>query len=377
MFPKELATLYDTICDAHDTYETDITIDELYDLHVEFNPTLTKPARDNLRIHLDNVAEEEDCNPEIAKDIAISMWRRDRARIIAEEALDIFSGDEIDFTKLQGLVDEAIKGNPIELGKTYIEVTEGLDELVDDDAQTYEFKFTLPAITDIIPGMGRGNFGVILARPEVGKTTFATFLAAEYIRQGFKVAYFMNEEPARKTKLRIIQAYLGLTKDEIRDTMEDSKAKFSGSSSLLKMFDCVGMDIEELKQYCAIHEPDVVIIDQMDKLRVKGDFGRGDERLKQLYVEGRETAKRHRCLVWAVSQASADADNQVKVDYTMLDSSKTGKPGEADLIVGIGKSKGQGDEGRFRGMYFSKNKINGVHDLITVQIDPERGRYIS
>ena len=225
--------------------------------------------------------------------------------------------------------------------------------------------------------MGRGNLGIIMARPEVGKTTFATHLAAEYLRQGFKVAYFMNEEPARKTKLRIMQAFLGLTKEEMSATVGECKKKFNGAGELLKVYDAVGIEIDELNSYCAVHGADVVIIDQLDKMRVKGDFGRGDERLKQLYVETRELAKRNNCLAWGVSQASAEAEGKDRVDYHMLDNSKTGKPGEADVIIGIGKGFASGDDDPYRGVFFSKNKVNGIHGFVTLKIEPEKGRDVN
>ena len=44
------------------------------------------------------------------------------------------------------------------------------------------------------------------------------------------------------------------------------------------------------------------------KIKVKGNFNRSDERLKELYYMAREIAKRNNCLVWAVSQAGADAE---------------------------------------------------------------------
>ena len=113
---------------------------------------------------------------------------------------------------------------------------------------------------------------------------------------------------------------------------------------------------------------DVIFIDQLDKIRIDGEFSRGDERLKELYCRSRELAKRHNVAVWAVSQASYDAHGRESIDYSMLDGSKTGKAGEADIIVGIGVAEHE----EFRTIKFSKNKINGWHGSLVLRRDGDR-----
>ena len=112
----------------------------------------------------------------------------------------------------------------------------------------------------------------------------------------------------------------------------------------------------------------------MDKVKVEGTYTRGDERLKEIYAMGRELAKRNNCLVWALSQASLEAHDREVIDYSMLDSSRTGKAGEADLIKGIGKQIGM-DTTNTRFLAISKNKINGWHGNVPVQINIATGRY--
>ena len=141
----------------------------------------------------------------------------------------------------------------------------------------------------------------------------------------------------------------------------------------LVVFDSVGTSIEELDSYCGLNKPSVIIVDQLDKMKISGQFGRGDERLKALYCYAREVAKRNDCLVWAVSQAGYDAEGSQIIDYSMLDGSKTGKAAEADIILGIGKNVDDDDTTRF--INVSKNKINGFHGFVTVDINKDVGRY--
>ena len=110
-------------------------------------------------------------------------------------------------------------------------------------------------------------------------------------------------------------------------------------------------------------------------MKVDGKFNRGDEKLKEIYLQAREIAKRNKCLVWGVSQASAEADNMREVEYRFLDNSKTGKAGEADLIIGIGKRNDDAGRNGLRHLCISKNKQNGFHGTIDVMIDIEKGVY--
>ena len=95
--------------------------------------------------------------------------------------------------------------------------------------------------------------------------------------------------------------------------------------------------------------------------------------LKEIYVNGREIAKRNDLLFWAVSQASNDAHDRQFIDYSMMDNSKTGKAGEADIIIGIGKTGSSEVENTVRHICISKNKINGYHGMINAQIDIATG----
>jgi len=144
---------------------------------------------------------------------------------------------------------------------------------------------------------------------------------------------------------------------------------------LLTVMDSVGTSMEEANEYAKLNKPDIMFMDQLDKFRVSGEFNRGDERLKETYVLAREIAKRNNLLVWAVSQASNDAHDRQFIDYSMMDNSKTGKAGEADIIIGIGKTGASDVENIVRHVCVSKNKLNGWHGTINTQIDIQRGVY--
>ena len=133
--------------------------------------------------------------------------------------------------------------------------------------------------------------------------------------------------------------------------------------------------MDEVNEYAQLNKPDVMFCDQLDKFKVRGEFGRGDERLKEIYISAREIAKRNNLLLWAVSQASYEAHDRPFIDYAMLDNSKTGKAAEADLIIGIGNRTSNDPTNNMRVLNVSKNKITGWHGDPAVTIDKYISRY--
>ena len=259
---------------------------------------------------------------------------------------------------------------------TYRIVDTDFETLLEDNTGDPDFPFEFELIREHVPGLDRGNLGIIFARPEVGKTTFCSFLAASYIRQGFKVVYWANEEPAEKIMLRIIQSFFSKTKDEMNAEKSDLMRRYVMEiKPYLTIIDAIGTSVEEANEYAKLNKPDIMFMDQLDKFRIAGEYNRGDERLKETYVLAREIAKRNLCLVWAVSQASYEAHDRQFIDYAMLDNSRTGKAGEADIIMGIGKTGASDVTNNVRHLCISKNKINGYHDMININIDVQRGVY--
>ena len=91
-------------------------------------------------------------------------------------------------------------------------------------------------------------------------------------------------------------------------------------------------------------------------------------------MQSREICKKANCLVWAVSQASYNGENRQLITYAMLDNSRTGKAGEADFIIGIGKPSEVDTDGT-RILNISKNKVNGWHGYVTCRMDYMIGRF--
>lgn len=375
MFEREMRDIFDTLSYSHTKYGKDLTIPELAALFNDRNPAMPESSRRGVLEVIDILEPGNPDNNELHLDIVNNFWLRDRARQIGEKAIEIFTGESEEFGELRRLI-EVVEDGRISDKTTYSKVELDLDELLDEEAGEVDFPFNFSHISEEVSGLNRGNLGILFARPEVGKTTFCCFLAASYIKQGFKVTYWANEEPAPKIKLRIIQSYFAMTKEEMKRDRSTLLQRYRDEiEPLLTIMDSVGTSVEEVDEYAKLNSPDIMFCDQLDKFRISGEYNRGDERLKETYVVAREIAKRNKLLLWAVSQASYEAHDRQWIDYSMLDNSRTGKAGEADIIIGVGKTGSSEVENTVRHICISKNKINGWHGMINTQIDIAKGVY--
>ena len=374
MFSGQTKELFKTILFAQTNYEKDLTKDELFALHVDRHPAMPATTKKDVMSIVHSLPPDAN-NHDLQMDVVKNFWMRDRARLIGEKAISIFTGQDVDFGELQRIMDTVEDGR-MENKTTYTECDLDLEELLDDVAGEPDFPFDWNIIGDVLQGMWRGNLGIIFARPEVGKTTFCAYLCSKYVKQKKTIIYWANEEPAKLVKLRMIQSYFAITKEEMNSNRRKYIALYREHiKPYLRIMDAVGTSIEEINDFAQLNKPDIMFCDQLDKFKVRGEFGRGDERLKEIYVLAREVAKRNNLLMWAISQASYDAHDRAFIDYAMLDNSKTGKAGEADVIIGLGKTGSSEVENNVRHICISKNKINGWHGMLNCNIDVEHGVY--
>ena len=369
-------SLYDTIQKAHDKYDNDINIDELYSLHTTiYNPAITRAAKEQLSELIEDIKETQEPSKEIADDIVKILSERDVAQRIAVEATEIFNGKPADFNAITSMIEKYKTGLPSEKLDA---VTNDISELIEKLNVVSKWQFNITVLKNNIGGIGPGNLMIAFARPEVGKTAFwVSLVSAPYgfAEQGAKVHAFINEEPAVRTQMRAISCFTGYNREQISENTGEAQVEWAKIKDNIKMIDTVDWTLDDIDSHCEKHKPDIIVIDQLDKVNVKGTFARTDEKLRAIYTGAREIAKRRECVVIAISQASADAHNRDHISFDMMENSKTGKAAEADLIIGIGNRTSNDPTNNMRVLNISKNKITGWHGDPSCIIDKYLSRY--
>jgi replicative DNA helicase len=378
VFTNGVGSFYDTIKKAHEKYpDNDLDISEVSALHTEvYNPALTRASKINFVNLIDEIKNEKLPNKDVAKDILDSMYKKSVAHRIALEATNIYNGGDASFLTIKNYVDE-IENEVEEIEGS---VTDNIEELIKELDEDTQYSFgDIPDLRRLVKGVGKGNLVIIFARPETGKTAFWVSLVANrngFASQGAKVHALVNEEPAIRTQMRLISCWTGMTKEEITKDVSLATEKWKDIKSNVKIVDTVNWDLDQIDAYCDAHKPDIVIVDQLDKIGVRGTFARTDEKLRAIYTGAREVAKRHDCCIIAISQASAEAQGRAELTFDMMENSRTGKAAEADLIIGIGQQNVVDSEAVLRTLCVSKNKITGWHGRIDCEINPLLSRYI-
>lgn len=375
--------IYKCIQEAHEKTDLDITVQDVSALYDLRNPTESYAKKENVRILLRELQERPALSLGIAEEVLQSSWRQEIARDIMDIGNDILNGYTKDLSTLRNLIESTSQDFTPDLGIK--PCPNDVFELWDMLEDKKKWKFNIRALQKRVSGVSPGQLFIIFARPNTGKTAAHVSLCygpEGFAEQGADVHTFVNEEQSWRTQIRSFCCYAGVDNDEFEE--DENVRKFAAQEwrpikDYCHLHDAHETSIEKLDVYCEIHKPDIIVVDQLDKIAINGTFSRTDERLREIYRQARNIAVRHNLVFIAVSQASADAEGKTRLNPTDMEGSKTGKYAEADLIVGIGKHDMSGvdeEPDMTRHLTVGKNKITGWHGTLICEIQPKRSRYI-
>lgn len=227
----------------------------------------------------------------------------------------------------------------------------------------------------------QGDFGVVFARPETGKTTFLASELSHFVTQNDRpVIWFNNEQSQKAVRIRIMEAVLGCTYAQIQLDPDKAEAvfdKLGGNRILLK--DAGDSSRADVERIVSAVPASCIVFDQLDKVR-GFDSERDDLRLGTLYQWARELSKRYAPVI-GICQAGDAASGVKWLNMEYAANARTSKQAEADYMLGIGLS--YDDSPHVRGISICKNKLLGSddtreelrHGKFEVLIEPEIARY--
>lgn len=386
---KEINMLFKYLNKMHELYKKDLEVAE-FSAYVLTN--CMEKDREVLTEFLSTINDVEDTSDEVFGDIFADVLKRQKAYDLALASLEVSEGRK-DFADLLTLTRDLDVVNPVTNHEEVLFVTDDLEVLYNESIKIPGLRWRLQTLNRMLGSLRRGDFGFIFARPETGKTTFLASEVSNFAQQLHArmaednekhvgpILWFNNEEQGNKVKLRLYQAMLGLDKAQLGSDIVGNRQRYRDmGGSHIKIYDSASISRQQVEQLCAEFQPSLVIFDQLDK--IKGFVGdREDLRLGTIYVWAREIAKTY-CPVIAVCQADASGEGKKYLNMDNVANAKTAKQAEADWILGIGKSHGEGEE-FMRYIHLSKNKLDGDsdtepelrHGRETVRINPYIARY--
>jgi len=379
LFSKDVRKIKQAIDTAMDRYNRTITPDEVQAMFLSNNPTLTtaqKQAYDSL---FSAVKKEQPMGSDIAQEVLSKLFQQVVGDIVANLGFDMINGDSDTLQRLRDILerygDDFIPNLNIEWDDISIETLMAKAEL------EAKWSFNIPSLTRRVEGVSGGQLIEVGARPNTGKTSFHASLIASpngFAHQGANCIILCNEEPTHRVGARYLTAASGMSAREVRDNMSKAQAMYAPVMKNIKIKEAGGRDMAWVESVCKAYKPDVLVLDMGDKFGTSGSYAREDQALAACAVYARQIAKTYDCTVFYMSQLSAEAEGRSQLNQSMMQGSRTGKAAEADLMILIGKSpsiEGQDEDSPLRHLNVVKNKLNGWHGMVNVDLNYMTARY--
>lgn len=216
-----------------------------------------------------------------------------------------------------------------------------LDDVVGDDKRIPIYPSTLKERT--CGGALPGHHILIFGRPEVGKSTFVINMTRGFLRHGQRVLYIGNEDNINVLKRRMRCRLTLLTEQEIaKDPKAANKlaaereVENGGKLFMRHIHRCTG---DDLNQAIEEFEPTVLVLDQIRNMEGSGD--KMTQKLESVAIEHRSRLSRYGLVGVSVTQANDRTERHGQeppewLGMADVDSSRTGLPAQADLMIGIG-----------------------------------------
>jgi archaellum biogenesis ATPase FlaH len=223
-------------------------------------------------------------------------------------------------------------------------------------------------------GVVRGHNITIFGRPESGKSALAITFACGFARRGLRVLYIGNEDPIQEVMVRVMSNLTDKTADEMAldPAKYEAEALKAGAANMVLKETAPGT-MKEIERLVKIHKPDVIVIDQLRNITIGGKVGSYTELLDKNAQGVRALGKRYGMVTISVTQAGDSANGRPILDMGDVDSSNTGIPGAADLMIGVGVTESLDMAGQ-RMLTLCKNKIGVVRPSVVVSLDAFRSK---
>ena len=326
------------------------------------HPTLSDEDRAVYAALFQRIASE-DVAPELVEGLRARLAQAALAYDLSLRIAEFQEGGEVDLRRVtdslidqyDALVDRKVK-NP--------QVLDAIEDLLKAEENDTGLHWALPCLNRHIKPLVGGDFVVIAARPDKGKTTFGahnlTHMAAQidkvYPGQNRSILWFNNEGPGHRIVTRCFQAALNATTEDLvrlsnlpadpefakykTQVRQQYAAALGGRPGALRIFDIHDFWSHEVEELMDLYNPAAVMFDMVDNIKFGGmaanNGQRTDQLLEAMYQWARTQGVKRDCAVLANSQISADGDGLQYPTLPMLKDSKTGKQGAADTIITIG-----------------------------------------
>lgn len=271
-----------------------------------------------------------------------------------------------------------------------------IDKMLDEEQNDWGFHWPLDALNQSMRPSRPGDFGILAARVDQGKSSCIAHVLSHFASQVDKlfpgesrsILVLNNEGLGSRLNQRLTNATLNMNMDELVEARRAGRNLWQevldawGGRKVVRVMDVHDRPMSYLENLIRRTNPAVIVVDMLDNVPFDGAVGNGGQRTDQIleasYQRARIWAVKYKAVVLAASQLSAEAAGSLYPGLQHLANSRTGKAGAADFVLMLGHSE---DEMLRNSRWFSlpKNKLarsKGPKDpRIEVPFDGPRSRF--
>jgi replicative DNA helicase len=297
---------------------------------------------------------------------------------------DYSGGGEVDLpNELKAILDRHEQA----IGRmTLPEVGENIDALLEDMSNDEGVHWRLECLRKVMRPFRGGDFGILAARPDQGKTSFLcselTYMAPQ-LPEDRPIVWFNNEGPGFAIRPRLMQAALDCSTSQLVEkkdagTLYDEYEEAVGGKNKIRIMDIHGYNTGQVEALIAETNPGLIVYDMIDNIHGFGDAARTDLALERMYQWAREKAVKYDAIAFATSQISAEGIDERFPGLGMLKDSKTGKQGACEFQLMIGSMETKPEFSNTRWLSLPKNKLRALKSprlMEQVTFDRDNARY--
>lgn len=258
------------------------------------------------------------------------------------------AGEEVDLVfELNQLSREATRRLSNGSGNQWIDTDIGtlLESMTDDTGIQWR---RFPPLMQNLRGLRGGDNVALCARPDAGKSSLVSWLAADFapqVEQFFgdrPILWLINEGPASRQVPRAYQAALNCSFTDLYDKLHKGTLKeeytraIGGRFDRLRLKDAHGLSIGQVHRLVHDMRPAMLITDMTAHLRCDAGAGSETARLEELWKRLREIACEEDLIHIGTAQVSIEGANMLYPPQPALKDSKTAIQSTLDLQINMG-----------------------------------------
>lgn len=279
----------------------------------------------------------------------------------AEKLIEQFNLEVLKTSIVESFNKDKNVNNVIELCTEYVKSSKSglqLDKFKEDIFQEDDLvalkdrqvEWRLSCLNESIGKIGMGEFGIVFAGTNAGKTSFLCSEVSHMLHQvNGKILWFYNEGSFFKLKYRFMSACLKKTNQDLLADQKKTQKEYleycKGDKDKINFFNATTLSIYDIEQIVNAYKPVLVIIDQLDNLAGFEKSARDDIRALKLYQRTRSIAINNNCAIIVADQATnTEGVNKISgekwykryLTKEQLQGSRIAKQSTADFMIGLG-----------------------------------------